>query len=79
MLSQKITRGELAVLSGLAEVVQRIGPSAPVRYLKPNDVATILSGVGVSYRASAENNPIASAIAHECFRPSSWNGDQLSR
>ena len=79
MLSQKITRAELAVLSGLVEVVQRIGPSAPVRYLKPNDVATILSGDGVRDRASAENNPIASAISHECFPPSSWNGDELSR
>jgi rhamnose utilization protein RhaD (predicted bifunctional aldolase and dehydrogenase) len=79
MLSQKITHAELAVLSGLVEVVQRIGPSAPVRYLTPSDAADVLSGAGVSYRASAENNQSASAISQECFPPGPWNGAELSR
>lgn len=79
MLSQKITRAELAVLSGLVEVVQRIGPSAPVRYLTPSDVADVLSGDGVRYRASAENNQSASTISHECLLPLPWNGEELSR
>ncbi len=63
MLNQKITRAELAVLIGLAEVIQRIGVSAPVRYLTPGDVAGVLSGDGYRYRASAENNQSASAIS----------------
>jgi len=77
MLSQKITRAELAVLSGLVEVVQRIGPSTSVRYLTPSDVAGVLSGDGVRYRASAENNQSASAISRECFLPGSWSGEEL--
>jgi rhamnose utilization protein RhaD (predicted bifunctional aldolase and dehydrogenase) len=64
MLSQKITRAELAVLIGLVEVVQRIGPSAPVRYLTQSDVAGVLSGDGARYRASAENNQ---SVSRECF------------
>ena len=65
MLSQKITRAQLAVLNGLVEVVQRIGPSAPVRYLTQSDVAGVLSTLGVGYRASAENNQSASAVSQE--------------
>jgi len=79
MLSQKITRAELAVLSGLVAVVQRIGPTAPVRYLTQSDVAGVLSGDGVRYRASAENNQSVSAVSQEYFQPSSWNGEELSR
>ena len=79
MLSQKITRAELAVLSGLVEVVQRIGASAPVRYLTQSEVAGVLSGDGVRYRASAENNQSVSAVSQECFQPSPWNGEELSR
>jgi len=79
MLSQKITRAELAVLSGLVEVVQRIGPTASVRYLTQSDVAGVLSGDGVRYRASAENNQSVSAVSQDCFQPSPWNGEELSR
>ena len=78
MLSQKITRAQLAVLNGLVEVVQRIGPSAPLRYLTQGDVAGVLSTLGVGYRASAENNQSASAVSQECFQPSPWNGEELS-
>ena len=70
MLSQKITRAEIAVLSGLVEVVQRIGPSAPVRYLTHNEVAGVVSGDGVRYRASAENNESANGASRECFQSS---------
>jgi rhamnose utilization protein RhaD (predicted bifunctional aldolase and dehydrogenase) len=79
MLSQNITRAELAVLSGLVEVVQRIGPSAPVRYLTQSDLAGVLSGDGVRYRASAENNQSASAMSRECFLPGAWSGEGLGR
>jgi len=79
MLSQKITRAEIAVLSGLVEVVQRIGPSAPVRHLTHNEVAGVVSGDGVRYRASAENNESANGASRECFQSSRWNGEELSR
>jgi len=79
MLGQKITRAELAVLSGLVEVVQRIGPTASVRYLTQSDVAGVLSGDGVRYRASVENNQRASAISHECLQPFPWKGEELRR
>ena len=79
MLSQKITRAELAVLSGLVEVVQRIAPSAPVRYLTQSELAGVVSGDGVRYRASAENNENANGISRECFQSSRWNGEELGR
>jgi hypothetical protein len=79
LLSQKITRAELAVLAGLVEVVQRTGPSAPVQYLTSGEVASVVSGDGVRYRASAENNQSANVVSRECFMPSRWNGEELSR
>jgi hypothetical protein len=79
LLSQKITRAELAVLAGLVEVVQRTGPSAPVQYLTSGEVASVVSGDGVRYRASAENNQSANVVSRECFLPSRWNGEELSR
>ncbi len=79
MLSQEITRAELAVLSGLVEVVQRIAPSAPLRYLTQSELAGVVSGDGVRYRASAENNENANGAARECFQSSRWNGEELSR
>jgi hypothetical protein len=79
MLSQKITRAELAVLGGLVGGRATHGPTVPVRYLTPSDLAGVLSGDGVRYRASAENNQSASAMSPECFLPDAWSGEGLGR
>jgi hypothetical protein len=41
------------MLSGLAKVVQRIGPSAPVRYLTEDQVAAVSSTAAYRYRELA--------------------------
>ena len=53
VLSRKITPAETAMLSGLAKVVQRIGPSAPVRYLTEDQVAAVSSTAAYRYRELA--------------------------
>ena len=63
MISDSITRAEFAMLTGLVEVVQRIGVSVSVRYLSESDVAGVLSGGGYRYRESAENSASRSAAS----------------
>lgn len=41
LLSDRITKMQLATLSGLAEIVQRVEPNAPVRYLSEAECAEI--------------------------------------
>ena len=56
MVSERITRAEQATLTGLMEVLQRIGPAAPIRYLRESDVTGVLTGTLGHYRQAAENS-----------------------
>jgi len=56
MVSERITRAEQATLAGLMEVVQRIGPAAPIRYLTESDVTGVLTGTLRHDRQSTENS-----------------------
>ncbi len=60
LVDQDVTRAELATLIGLRDVVQRIDIAAPVQYLDGDDLHEVLSGEGLRYRASAENNALMS-------------------
>jgi hypothetical protein len=44
---------EIAMLSGLAQVVQRIGATAPIRYLTEGEVAASSSTAAYRYRELA--------------------------
>lgn len=56
LINKTITAAAQAVLHGFAEVVQRIDPPAPVRYLTDDEVNTVTSVYGDRYRISAENS-----------------------
>ena len=60
LINHKITAAAYAVLHGLAEVVRRIEALAPIRYLTDNEIDTVTSVYGESYRRSAENDGIES-------------------
>lgn len=53
VLNQAMTPAETAMLSGLAQVVQRIGPAAPLRYLTESEVAAGSSTAAYRYRELA--------------------------
>jgi rhamnose utilization protein RhaD (predicted bifunctional aldolase and dehydrogenase) len=53
VLNRTMTPAEIAMLSGLAQVVQRIGPSAPLRYLSETEVAASASTAAYRYRELA--------------------------
>ncbi len=53
VLNPTMTPAEVAMLSGLAQVVQRIGPSAPLRYLSEIEVAASASTAAYRYRELA--------------------------
>jgi rhamnose utilization protein RhaD (predicted bifunctional aldolase and dehydrogenase) len=53
LLSRVMTPAEIAMLSGLAQVVQRIDPSAPLRYLTEDEVAASSSTAAYRYRELA--------------------------
>jgi|SRR5579872_528954 len=53
LLSRIMTPAEIAMLSGLAQVVQRIDPSAPLRYLMETEVAAGASTAAYRYRELA--------------------------
>lgn len=55
VISETITAAAWAVLRGFAEVLRRIDPAAPLRYLTDDEVETILSVDGHRYRMSAES------------------------
>jgi rhamnose utilization protein RhaD (predicted bifunctional aldolase and dehydrogenase) len=61
VVSHRITRGEFAILAGLAQVVQRIGADVPVRYLTEREVVGVMGGDSDRYRESAENRQRSSA------------------
>jgi len=53
VLSRTMTPAEIAMLSGLAQVVQRIGPAAPLHYLSETEVAASASTAAYRYRELA--------------------------
>jgi hypothetical protein len=53
LLSGTMTPAEIAMLSGLAHVVQRIDPSAPLRYLTDAEVSESASTAAYRYRELA--------------------------
>ena len=53
LLSRTMTPAETAMLGGLAQVVQRINPSAPLRYLTEAEVAAASSTAAYRYRELA--------------------------
>lgn len=53
LVSTSMAPAELAMLSGLAQVLQRLSPSAPLRYLSEAEVAAISTQVTDRYREIA--------------------------
>ena len=53
VISRAMTPAEIAMLSGLAQVVQRVGPSSPLRYLTEDEVAASSSTAAYRYRELA--------------------------
>jgi len=53
LVSKSMTPAERAMLSGLAQVVQRIPASAPLRYLTEAEIANSASTVAYRYRELA--------------------------
>ena len=53
LLSRSMTAAECAMISGLAQVVQRIPASAPIRYLTEAEIANSSSAVAYRYRELA--------------------------
>lgn len=56
LVSAGITRAELAMLGGLAEITQRVGAGVPIQYLPLSDVSDVLSADGLRYKNSAERS-----------------------
>jgi rhamnose utilization protein RhaD (predicted bifunctional aldolase and dehydrogenase) len=56
LVNRSIAPAELAILSGLAQVVQRLRESAPLRYLTCDEVAGISSEVAYRYRKIANGS-----------------------
>ena len=54
--SRGMTESQRAVLQGLLHVVQRIEPSAPIRYLSETEVVNLLTEDAHGYQACAEKN-----------------------
>ena len=53
LISRSMTSAECAMISGLAQVVQRIPASAPIRYLTESEIANSSSTVAYRYRELA--------------------------
>lgn len=56
VLNHTMTPAEVAMLNGLAQVVQRIDPSAPLRYLTHAEVAASTSTAAYRYRELANSS-----------------------
>jgi ribulose-5-phosphate 4-epimerase/fuculose-1-phosphate aldolase len=56
LVKRQMTRAEREMLVGLTNVVQRIHPSASIRYLTEPEVSDVLNGSGEQYRRSANTN-----------------------
>jgi rhamnose utilization protein RhaD (predicted bifunctional aldolase and dehydrogenase) len=53
VISQRMTPAEIAMLSGLAQVIQRVSASSPLRYLTEDEVAASSSTAAYRYRELA--------------------------
>jgi hypothetical protein len=56
IIGKRMTSAQIAVLDGLAEVVQRIDASAPLRYIDDRELTALLNEDAHSYRQAAESN-----------------------
>jgi rhamnose utilization protein RhaD (predicted bifunctional aldolase and dehydrogenase) len=56
LLHKDITRADREMLMGLTQVVQRIEPNAPIRYLTPGELETVLNQDAYRYRQLAGSN-----------------------
>ena len=56
LASGQMTQAEQETLIGLANIVQRIDASAPLRYLATSELGDVLNGAGESYRRLANGN-----------------------
>ncbi len=61
LVQEGITRTQSAVLDGLMNVVQRLQPSAPIRYLLPSEIRSLLTVDAYRYRQRVEENAAAPA------------------
>jgi rhamnose utilization protein RhaD (predicted bifunctional aldolase and dehydrogenase) len=61
ILRRSARRAELAMLSGLAQVVQRLSSTAPLRYLTESEVASISGEATHRYRSLANTEQAAGA------------------
>lgn len=59
IVSRTIAPSELAMISGLANVVQRVSATAPLRYLADSEVAAISGHVAYHYRELANASQLA--------------------
>jgi len=55
LVRANLTRAESEMLAGLMQVVQRVDPSAPIRYLTDGEVLNVLNKEAGRYRAVVEN------------------------
>jgi ribulose-5-phosphate 4-epimerase/fuculose-1-phosphate aldolase len=62
-VSRSMTRAEFEILNGLAEVVRRVDPVAPIRYLEEAEVRAVLGEGAGSYRQVADPD-YAAAMAN---------------
>ena len=69
-ISDTITRAELAMLNALAEVAQRIEPSAVLRYLSDPELSSVLNEGADSYRQIADPDGCSSRTGSSSFQPS---------
>lgn len=60
VISERMTRTQCAVLSGLMQVVRRIEASAAIRYITDGELVSLLNADAYRYRQSAEDNAIGS-------------------
>jgi rhamnose utilization protein RhaD (predicted bifunctional aldolase and dehydrogenase) len=61
IMNRAANPAEIAMLGGLAQVVQRVNPAAPLRYLTPDDLAGISGAAAYRYRELAGGSPRAAA------------------
>jgi len=63
LLNPKITAAEYAILEGFAEVLLRIGPATPIRYLTPHEISSALGAESFQYRSAPDNrSPLHSTL-----------------
>ena len=55
LCSRDMTRADHEMLTGLTNIVQRVDPSAPLRYLTPSEVHHVLNGGGENYSKSGRH------------------------